>query len=146
LAKFICVLLLAKFIFTAQIKRKNMTNEKLSPINIVLEKRKRQKELSDEIYKEIFNLGVKETARKFGIKPEEALILAHKIARKKGDFDRFDELAEKRKIALICDKFEELQTFSTDKIYEECKNFAETWEITAAKIILKQKLKREYTD
>ncbi|MCL1947427.1 MAG: hypothetical protein FWF51_09830 [Chitinivibrionia bacterium] len=123
-----------------------MTNAKLSPMNIILEKRKRQKELSVEIYKEIFDLGVKETARKFGIKPEEALILAHKIARKKGDLVQFDELVEKRKIALICDKIEELQTFSTAKIYEECKNFAETWEITLAKIILKRKLKQEYTD
>jgi hypothetical protein len=89
---------------------------------------------------------VEETARKFGVKPEEAVILAYKIVRKNNDFDRFDNLVEKRKIALICDKFEELQTFSTAKIYEECKSFAEIWEITAAKNILKRKFRRECVD
>jgi cation transport regulator ChaB len=123
-----------------------MANVKLSPVEIILEKRKKQKELPAEIYKEIFNSGVEETARKFGVKSEEAVILAYKIVRKNNDFDRFDNLVEKRKIALICDKFEELQTFSTAKIYEECKSFAEIWEVTMAKNILKRKLRREYVD
>jgi hypothetical protein len=123
-----------------------MAEANLSPIEKVLEKRKEAKELPGKIYEKIFDLGVEKTAKVFNVKPEEAVKLAYKIVRKKGDFDKFQELAATPKLNLICDKIEELRSFSTTKIYEECKTFADVWEITIAKNILKRKLKQEYWD
>jgi hypothetical protein len=122
-----------------------MSGAKLSPIEIILEKRREEKELPSKIYGKIFDSGVNKTAELFEIKPEEAVKLIISTARKRGETDKLQDLSVRKKIARICEKIEELQTVSTGKIYEECKEFAEIWEIVIAKRILKMKTRQEYS-
>ena len=121
-----------------------MAGANLSPMEKILEKRREEKELPAKIYEKIFDFGVCKTAELFGIKPEEAIKLIIKTAKKNGEIDKLQELSDRKKIAKICDKIEEMRSTSTAKIYEECKNFAEIWEITIAKRIIKQKMEQEY--
>ena len=123
-----------------------MAAANLSPIEKILEKRREEKELPAKIYEKIFDLGVHKTAQYFEIKPEEAVKLIVKIARKRGETDKLQELSDRKKISAICEKIMDLRTHSTTKIYEECKNFAEVWEIVIAKRILKQKGKQEFLE
>jgi len=121
-----------------------MAGANLSPIEKILEKRKETKNLPFRIYEKIFDLGVYKTAELFEIKPDEAVKLIIRVARKNNETDKLQDLSDRKKISVICDKIQEMRTFSTGKIYEECKDFAETWEIVIAKRILKQKMKQEH--
>lgn len=116
----------------------------LSPMEKILEKKKIQKTLSAKIYEKIFDLGVCQTAEFFEITPHETVKLIIKVAGKNNETAKLQELSNKETITAICDKIMELRTYSTEKIYEECKSFAKSWEIIIAKSILKEKLKREY--
>jgi len=120
-----------------------MTGANLSPIEKILEKRREEKELPAKIYEKIFDLGVCKTAELFGVKPEEVVKLIIKLAGKNSETDKLQDLSDRKKIAEICDKIIEIGSFSTRKIYENCRNLAEIWEIEIAKCILKQKIKQE---
>jgi hypothetical protein len=123
-----------------------MTEANLSPIEVILKKRREAKKLPSKIYEMIFDSGAEKTAEIFEIKPEEAINLVSKVLRKNGELDRLMTLTDCRKIDLINSKIEELNSFSTTKIYEECKDFAKVWEIAIAKHMIKQKLKKECWD
>lgn len=120
-----------------------MLNTSLSPIEKIFEKRRAEKELSAKIYENIFDLGVYKTAELFEITPEETVKLIIKTARKKNEIERLQDLSDRKKISKICERIMELQTYSADKIYEECKDFAQIWEILIAKCVLKLKMKQE---
>lgn len=114
-----------------------------SPIKKVLQRKKSQKILADEIYEKIFDMGVEKTAEFFDVKPEETIKLIIAIVRKNDDFDKFYALADKRKLFSVCEKIEELQIISTKNLLEYCADFAKKWEILIAKEFLRQKSKRE---
>jgi len=116
---------------------------KSSPIKKILQRKKSEKVLANEIYEKIFDAGVKKTAEIFCIKPEEAVKLIITIVRKNNDFDKFYALTDKRKLFSVCEKIEELQIISTKKFFERDADFAEKWEFLIAKEFLLQKLKRK---
>jgi hypothetical protein len=117
-----------------------------TPIEKILQKKKNEKFLSKEIYEKIFGKGVKKTAEEFCIKPEEAIKIIIPIIRKNGDFDKFYALADKRKLFSLCEKMEELQTTSIEKLFGQQIDFAEKWEFLIAKEFLKQKYKQKEFD
>jgi len=123
-----------------------MFDANLSPAKALAEKRAGAKKITLEICDKIFELGVEETALKFGIKPEEAVKLAYKGLRKNGGFDRFEELVSPEKLTAVCDKIMELGTLSEAKIFENSEKIAEKWEIVAAKYIFKERLRLENID
>ena len=123
-----------------------MPNANLSPAKALAEKRDIAKKIGLEIYSEIFDLGVEKTAAKFGIKPEEAVKLACKNLRKNGNFDRFEKLVPKEKVAAVCDKIMELGSLSEAKLFERCEKIAKKWEIVAARYIFKERLRQENID
>jgi hypothetical protein len=123
-----------------------MENNNLSPIEKILQRKKNEKSLTNEIYKKIFETGVEKTAEIFCVKPHEVIKLIIPIVRKNEKLDEFYALIEKQKLFSICEYMEELQTVSIEKILERCKNTIKEWEILIAKEFLKQKTKREYCD
>jgi hypothetical protein len=141
---FIVAVCLRKNLFYRKFWRKIMAGANLSPIEKILEKRKEARKLPAKIYEKIFDFGVHKTAEMFGIKSEEAVKLIIKTARKAGETDKLQDLSDRKKISKICERIIEMNTFSTGKIYEECKDFAEIWEIVISKRILKTR--QEYTE
>ena len=116
-----------------------MEHTKQSPINKFLQKRKIAKTLAISVYETIFDVGVEKTAEKYIIKPEEAIKLIIPIIRKNGETDKFFALVERQKLFLVSDKIEELQTLSTNKLFDMCGNSAKKWEILIAREIWKMK-------
>jgi len=120
-----------------------MTEVKLSPAETIARKRDCERKLTPLVSDAVFVLGVEEAAKKFGIKPEEAVKLTYKNLRKGKDFDKFEKLLPYDTLTVVCDKIVQLGSLSEVKIMDNCKKVAKNWEIIVARYIFKERLKRE---